>query len=289
MRVTIQSIEEISKSMDGIAQAIKIISTIAANTNLLSMNAAIEAAHAGEAGRGFAVVAGEIRKLSENTRENSVNISRTLKSIIDGIAVTSKQSGDTGGRINTMAKEISSFAATISGIINTFGEMSAGSGEITAALDSLNSQSGTVKTDYEEILSMTEKLRAAMLDLNMLSKKKVLVVDDEETVLIMTKEMLKKDYNVTTVNSGKAALDLFMKGYAPHLILLDLNMPEIDGWDTLIRVRNFSKLHQAQIAIYSVSEDPEDMTKAKKLGAVEYIHKPAKKDELLEKVEKLMK
>jgi CheY-like chemotaxis protein len=66
-------------------------------------------------------------------------------------------------------------------------------------------------------------------------------------------------------------------------------MPEIDGWDTLIRIRNFSKLHQAQIAIYSVSEDPEDKTKAKKLGAVEYIHKPAKKDELLEKVEKLMK
>jgi two-component system alkaline phosphatase synthesis response regulator PhoP len=123
----------------------------------------------------------------------------------------------------------------------------------------------------------------------MLSKKKVLVVDDEEPILIMTKDMLKKDYNVTTVNSGKAALDLFMKGYVPHLILLDLSMPEIDGWDTLIRIRNLSKLHQAQIAIYSASEDPKDKTRAKELGAVDYIHKPVKKTELIEKVEKLLK
>jgi len=171
MRETIQSIEDISKSVEGIAQAIKIISSIAANTNLLSMNAAIESAHAGEAGRGFSVVAGEIRRLSETTRENSVNISRTLKSIIDGVAVTEKQSDDTGTRISKMSKEINSFAETISGLINTFGELSAHSGEITSALDNLQSQSEMVKTDYAEILSMTDKLRVAMLNLTMLSKK----------------------------------------------------------------------------------------------------------------------
>jgi CheY-like chemotaxis protein len=80
-----------------------------------------------------------------------------------------------------------------------------------------------------------------------------------------------------------------MDGYVPHLILLDLEMPEIDGWDTLIRIHNLSKLHQAKIAIYSASEAQEDKTKAKELGAVEFIHKPAKKDELLEKVENLLK
>jgi hypothetical protein len=171
MRETIQSIDDISKSVEGIAQAIRIISSIAANTNLLSMNAAIESAHAGEAGRGFAVVAGEIRRLSETTRENSVNISKTLKSIIDGVVVTEKQSEDTGTRITAMSKEIGSFAETMSGLINTFGELSAQSGEITAALDNLQSQSETVKTDYAEILSMTEKLRTAMYDLTMLSNK----------------------------------------------------------------------------------------------------------------------
>jgi len=170
MRETIQSVESISQSVDGIAQAIKIISTIAANTNLLSMNAAIESAHAGEAGKGFGVVAGEIRRLSESTRENSRNISQTLKSIIDGISITSKQSSDTDARIIAISKEISSFAETMSSLIDTFGGLSAESGSITAALDSLKEESDMVKTDYEEILSMVNKLHDAMIDLNKLAE-----------------------------------------------------------------------------------------------------------------------
>jgi CheY-like chemotaxis protein/uncharacterized protein YoxC len=289
MRETIQSIESISKSVEGIAQAIKIISSIASNTNLLSMNAAIESAHAGEAGRGFAVVAGEIRRLSDSTRENSVNISKTLKSIVQGVAVTEKQSGNTGSRITAMAKEISSFAETMSGLINLFGELSEESGEITAALDSLHSQSEMVKTDYAGILSMTEKLHGAMDDLNMLSMKKVLVIDDEETILVMTKGLLQSRYNVTTITSAKEALELFLDGYVPHLILLDLYMPEMGGWDALIRIRNLSKLHQTKIAIYTSSADPKDRTKAEELGAVDFIHKPISKEELLEKVAYILK
>jgi iron only hydrogenase large subunit-like protein len=169
MRGTIQSVDGISQSVDGIAQAIKIISTIAANTNLLSMNAAIEAAHAGEAGRGFAVVAGEIRRLSESTRENSLNISRTLKSIIDGIAITSKQSTETGGRITQMSREIDDFAGTMTSLITSFSQLSEQSSEITTALDSLRNQSDMVKTDYKEILSMTEKLESTMQNLSNLS------------------------------------------------------------------------------------------------------------------------
>jgi CheY-like chemotaxis protein/iron only hydrogenase large subunit-like protein len=287
MRETIQSIEEISKSVEGISEAIKIISAIAANTNLLSMNAAIESAHAGEAGRGFAVVAGEIRRLSDSTRENSVNIAKTLKSIINGVVVTEKQSGDTGKRITAMSKEISSFAETMTGIINTFAELSAQSGEITNALDNLQSQSEMVKTDYADILTMTEKLHTAMHDLTMLSKKKVLVIDDDEPILIMVKDALQNNCNVTTINSGNAALNLFLQGYIPHLVLLDLNMPEMGGWDAFVRIRNITQLHSIPIAIFTSSDDQKDKEKALELGAVEYIHKPISIEELLEKIAKL--
>jgi len=172
MRETIQSVQGISQSVDGIASAIKIISAIAANTNLLSMNAAIEAAHAGDAGMGFAVVANEIRRLSESTRENSRNISQTLKNIIDGIAVTSKQSSDTDARITEMSEEINDFAETMTSLINTFNELSTESSEITIALDSLKVQSNEVKSVYAKMLSMTEKLSNSIKELSDIAQKK---------------------------------------------------------------------------------------------------------------------
>jgi iron only hydrogenase large subunit-like protein/uncharacterized membrane-anchored protein YhcB (DUF1043 family) len=172
MKDTIQSVQSISESVDGIGSTIKIISAIAANTNLLSMNAAIEAAHAGDAGRGFAVVADEIRHLSETTRENSLNISKTLKTIIENITVTSKRSGDTDSRITEMSKQIKGFAETMTELINTLNELSAESRDITSALDSLRDQSATVRTSYTEMIAMTDNLRDAMQELAELSQNK---------------------------------------------------------------------------------------------------------------------
>ena len=174
LRETIESFQSISQSMDDIAAAIKIISGIAANTNLLAMNAAIEAAHAGDAGRGFAVVADEIRRLSETTRTNSSNISLTLSNIIKGITVTAKHSGETDSLITGMAEEINGFAGTMSELIGTFSELSGGSSEITSALGSLREFSTAVKTGYAEMFSMTGKLKEAMEDLARVAEETIL-------------------------------------------------------------------------------------------------------------------
>jgi methyl-accepting chemotaxis protein len=166
MQETIREVQGISESVDGIASAIKIISVIAANTNLLAMNAAIEAAHAGEAGKGFAVVADEIRRLSETTRENSRSISQTLSSIISKITTTTKRSGDAGNLINNISSEIDGVANTMTELIDTLGKLSAESTGITSSLGDLRESSSVVKTDYGEMLSLTDKLR---YDINFLA------------------------------------------------------------------------------------------------------------------------
>jgi iron only hydrogenase large subunit-like protein len=166
MKETVEAVQGISQSIDGIGAAIKIISVIASNTNLLSMNAAIEAAHAGDAGKGFAVVADEIRRLSESTRQNSRTISQTLSDIIAGITTTSKRSTDAGYLINNMAHEINSFATVMSELIDTLTELSVKSSDITVSLDTLKEHSSSVKTDYTQMLSLTDKIR---YDINFLA------------------------------------------------------------------------------------------------------------------------
>ena len=164
MQGTIQSVHAISESVGGISDAIQIISSIAANTNLLSMNAAIEAAHAGEAGKGFAVVANEIRHLADSTHENSRNIAKTLKTIIDGIAVSTKQSANTDSRIADITRDINGFAGTMNELINTFTDLSTKSNEVTNALNKLKEQSTTMKTSYGQILSMIQQLSDVMAE-----------------------------------------------------------------------------------------------------------------------------
>jgi len=184
MKETIDAVQNISQSIDGIASAIKIISVIASNTNLLSMNAAIEAAHAGEAGKGFAVVADEIRRLSESTRQNSRNISQTLSNIIAGITTTSKRSGDAGVLINGMSDEINGFAGTMSDLIDTLAALSQGSTGITTSLESLTEHSATVKSDYEKMLSLTDKLRYDINFLAAMSADIVKAIENEDHEIV---------------------------------------------------------------------------------------------------------
>jgi CheY-like chemotaxis protein len=119
-------------------------------------------------------------------------------------------------------------------------------------------------------------------------KKKILVVDDEPPVLVMVKGVLKDDYDVVTATSGKEALSLFYAGLVPNLVLLDLVMPGMDGWDAYTRIKGLTGMHNTPIAFFTSSNDPKNIQQAQEMGAVDYIKKPCEQDELLRKVARLV-
>ncbi len=149
---TLESMEDMMRSVGGINEMVEIINSITSNTNLLSLNAAIEAAHAGTAGKGFAVVADEIGRLSEVTGENSIKISETLKQVEKRIKDTRDITVDSGENLQQIIDTVRSIAESLSEVIVQMDEMSAGTNQVMSSLSELNSISKTVK-DSSSVIS----------------------------------------------------------------------------------------------------------------------------------------
>ncbi|HCM26232.1 MAG: hypothetical protein A2Z99_06800 [Treponema sp. GWB1_62_6] len=137
MEESAEAIAEISRSAGDMMEMVDVINRITTNLNLLGMNAAIEAAHAGSAGKGFAVVAGEVGKLAVETADNAVSISDTLQVTIDRMQAATALNDAAQTAFADLAGGIQEIAAAMEETRKGMKEISAGSGEIVKTIDSL--------------------------------------------------------------------------------------------------------------------------------------------------------
>ncbi|MFP4364185.1 MAG: methyl-accepting chemotaxis protein [Spirochaetia bacterium] len=157
MDETINAIIQVSESIGVIRKMMKIINKIAAQTNMLAMNAAIEAAHAGEMGQGFSVVAGEIRELAEDTSKNAKEISGALKGITESIERSGESTKHTGAIFSNIVTGVEKMTNAIGSIHHSTSELSSNSQDISTVLTRLLEKTEGVEKNSSD---MEEQIRS---------------------------------------------------------------------------------------------------------------------------------
>ena len=162
LKETMERMKRATESVDEIVGMVQVINDIADQTNLLSMNAAIEAAHAGEAGRGFAVVADEIRKLSLETATNAKTITTSTQRVIEEIKASEATVNTTGTMFQQTVAEIESVTDGIAEMKHTTTELSVGSNQLHHAIEDLNTQTAAISSSSVEIRSRIKDISESM-------------------------------------------------------------------------------------------------------------------------------
>ncbi|MEM9326596.1 MAG: methyl-accepting chemotaxis protein [Bacteroidota bacterium] len=160
-RNMVASMDVLLGHSDSVSRVLKVIDDIAKQTNLLALNAAIEAAQAGEAGRGFAVVSEEIRKLAEDSKKSTKEISALIASIKEDTTKAADVLSEMEGRIQASVRKSVEAAEVFAKISNTSQETLKSSEEISNAISSQVVDIKEVAAIIESIVVIAEETSAA--------------------------------------------------------------------------------------------------------------------------------
>ena len=162
--------QRIAEESGGLLEASNVIQHIASQTNLLAMNAAIEAAHAGEAGKGFAVVADEIRKLAEESSTQGKTITSTLKVLsgeIEALSTSSKTAEEKFNAIFALSEQVKTMSQNL---MEAMREQENGSREVLNAIRDINTVTNQVNDGSAEMLRGGENVALEMQKLDELTR-----------------------------------------------------------------------------------------------------------------------
>ena len=162
--------QRIAEESGGLLEASSVIQHIASQTNLLAMNAAIEAAHAGESGKGFAVVADEIRKLAEESSSQGKTITETLKILsgeIEALSFSAKTAEEKFNAIFALSEQVKTMSQNL---MNAMREQENGSKEVLTAIRDINMVTNQVNDGSAEMLRGGENVAKEMQKLDELTR-----------------------------------------------------------------------------------------------------------------------
>ena len=159
---TVEMTKKIAEDSAGLIEASAVIQNIARQTNLLSMNAAIEAAHAGEAGKGFAVVADEIRKLAEDSNKQGKNISNVMKRMREQIDSMVEDASHTQTQFETIFSNTQTVSIQENEIKAAMDEQTEGGKQVLGSVSEINTITADVKTSAEVMEQSKKELLAEM-------------------------------------------------------------------------------------------------------------------------------
>ncbi|MCX7655215.1 MAG: methyl-accepting chemotaxis protein [Treponemataceae bacterium] len=167
---TNDTITSVYRDVQNIAEIITLIDQISEQTNILSMNAAIESAHAGEAGAGFAVVAEEIRKLAESTQENAQRIEQSLTAITTKINEALTLSTTSARFLDTLSKDASEFVNQLATISTTAARTSQEARSIGEAIQNSIRTTQGYREGTARMYQQHQAIQDAMENIQMISQ-----------------------------------------------------------------------------------------------------------------------